>query len=448
MYNPIQLTHIPKRIQDLQEKLKEEQLFENIRLNIFNEDKLQEDELNDYDESVEIFEEAVFSEGKRVIEPIEQQFQVIKEALDEELKKNQTTKETKFDPSKFIKNIAWKELEDRITKAFGFRNINIYHWDEKYLKMKDDFESLELNCYTYTTWRYPIDGLVTDKGFYDTTRSINCDLTYSLGAIQKLSAAELTAIFLHEIGHNIDPALVDISYTKSNILSKYLTDREGSLTPVEKKVNNKHGLIVISIDAIIILGIGLIMLIAWIVSLIQKFLFNPEKAKETIKNLILKDKERYSRQVNIEAFADNFARMYGYGPALMSAFNHMNEYYTKQRNSRAKREKERQRLIAEMLVYAIKDVHKTDMHRAYNFIKEYEADLNDPNIPNTVKKQIEEDLNELKKVLDMYLNSSDKFQNQINKMILDELEKADKTLVKDRPSKNIIKGDIKKSDIA
>lgn len=386
-----------------------------------------------------IFIEAVFKDGKNMLKPIEEQFQVIKDLLDQAISKNQTNKDSKFDPEKFIKNLAWKELEDRMSKIFGFRNVEIHHWNEQYVSSSKDFETMELNCYTYPTWRYPIDGLVTDKGFYDSTKSINTQIAYSLGIIKELSAAELTAIFLHELGHNLDPALVDISYTETNILSKYLTDREGSISNQEKKIieKSKGGKLGFLAEIIVVLygGLAIMMIIGLIMDFINYLTFNKEKAIAKIKEALKGDKDTFTRQTNQEAFADNFARMYGYGPQLISAFGKLKGYYDKQLDSRYGKEKARQRIVAEIIVWSLKGVHKTDMHRAHNLIREYEADLRDPKIPAKVKEAIKQDLDELNKVIDEYLHSSDDFSNQLNKIILEELKKGDPTIIEEDPKK-------------
>lgn len=417
MYQPINLSRPPKELNIMEE---------------FSIDFIKEDT------NVDIFTEAVFANGRSIIQPIEEQFQVIKDILDEELSKDQNNKKTRFDPEKFVKNLAWKELEDRMTKIFGFRNIEILHWNERYLKSKDEFETMEFNCYTFPTWRYPIDGLVTDKGFYDSTRSINTTISYSLGIIKKLTAGELTAIFLHEFGHNIDPALVDINYVKTNILSKYLTDRKNKLNNAEKKMieEKKKGFILIDI-IVVLYGLGVIL--ALIINIIKLFTFNVERAKNIIKDKLKKDKEKFDRQSNFEAFADNFARMYGYGPQLVSALTKASLYHTggSRKKSRFFMETLRQMYITEMILSSIKNSHKTDMHRVHNLIKEYNKDLNDPKIPKKVKEDIKEDLDELNKVVDAYLNSSDDFSNQVNKLILEELEKIDPTILKPDKKDNV-----------
>ena len=138
-----------------------------------------------------------------------------------------------------------------------------------------------------------------------------------------------------------------------------------------------------------------------------------KKIKEKLEN----DKERFNRQNYSEAFADNFARMYGYGHVLMKALKKLSSDMDRELRSRYKKEKIRQRVIYEITISMIGDVHKTDIHRIRNLIQEYKKDINDPATPPVVKKQLEEDLAELEKVLDQYLNHKDEFQKRVNNLI-------------------------------
>jgi hypothetical protein len=422
MLTPIKLSHVPSKELEAQQA----RFLEQFSLDF---DPLV---LEEFDYELEVFNEAVFANGREKMKPIEDQFQLIKNKLDEILAKDKDD----FKPLTFVRDKVWKDLEDKMIEVFGFRNVDILHWNEGYNSKTNDFDTMQLNCYTYPSWRYPIDGLVTDNGFYDTTRSISTTISYSLGVIKQLDAKELTAIFLHELGHNIDPALVDISYVESNILSKYLTDREGSLTTQEKKIANQRGgkIRTLGIFIAYILSFGILALIKLLIDLIKSLLFDPEKAYNLIKESI-RQAGKYDRRINGEAFADNFARMYGYGAPLMSGFQKVTRYYDKRIQSRIKKEKARQKIIAEIILYSIEDKHGTDMHRAYSLIREYEQDLKNPDIPDKVKSAIKEDMEELKRVVDAYVNSGDKFSNRINKMILEELEKMDAANIK-RDTKN------------
>lgn len=82
-----------------------------------------------------------------------------------------------------------------------------------------------------------------------------------------------------------------------------------------------------------------------------------------------------------------------------------------------------QKAIINMTLDMIHDVHKTDIHRIYSLLKEYQADINDPNIPAETKKALKEDMMNLKAVLDEYQNNFTDAQNRVNQLLSEELKK-------------------------
>ena len=403
-----------------------------------------------------LYTEAVFNNGRESLSPLVKTIRDIKDTLEKEIEfQNKSVKKAReskksggekikpnlFNPDKFWRNPLWKKFEDQLQKTFGFRSVQVQPYREKYLTKDKQFESKEINCFTFVPNRYPILGIVTDNGFYDKSRSINMYIFITLGLITYLSAEEIMAVLLHEFGHNIDPALVDIQYTRTNILSKYLTDREKDLTRPEKKIASdmKHNFDTI-ITPILIVG-GLLGIVIWFIkSLFNKSndmidVENPEYQIEMriqkIKDLIKKDPE-FNRQGYSEAFADNFARMYGYGPEVLSGIQRISKDFDRKRRSRLKTEIDRQRAIMFITESSMKSKHRTQLHRVHSLINESKIDLQDPNIPPKVKKDIESDLKELEIILDSYLNDFSAFQNRINRIIHEELvrknEKKNKIL--------------------
>lgn len=389
-----------------------------------------------------IFTEAVFADGKSNIDPMVKTIEAIKNNLMEQIKLQDETAENKkdipsttikkFNPNEFWRSKEFKELEDQLQKVFGFRIVEIQPYIEKYNSTSKQFESRELNCYVYHSVRYPIDGLVTDKGFYDKTHSLHMDVHISLGLIKALEPAEIMGVLLHEFGHNIDPAIVDIKYVETNILSKYLTDRKGALNKREKQLlekQNKSGF-----GMVILLFYSLFLLIPLIgkfcTFLHDNIIGNKKveaKIMDDIKEALKKDKAEFNKVSFSEAFADNFARMYGYGPSLALALKKMDDSYNSMIKSHYKKDLDRRKAIARITVSAINDVHKTDIHRVHALIKEYEKDIDDPNTPDRVKKNLKEDLEELKKVLDSYLNDKDEFQQKINNMVYEDIVEKEKS---------------------
>lgn len=436
MYNIIQMESLESAVTK-HETL--EAINESVSMDMDNILGTEKDEFKESFDFAEYFAEAVFANGKQTVEPLLKCFEACKKVLMDEIQGvDETTKAHSkdkavdvkvFNPTKYWKNTVWRDLEDTVSDIFGFRYCEINPYQEKYLAREKIFESRELNCMVGHPNRYPIDGLVTDKGYYDKTHSSVMYIYVSLGLIKELTPEEMLAVFLHEFGHSIDPALTNITYAETNILSKYLTDRKGSLTPAEKKLmkekGRKHGLGEELAVLIIMLFSIILPFIPDIVGAIRRLILGKEKIKEErlnkIKEALKKDKEAFRRQNFSEAYADNFARMYGYGAVLARALSKLSKDTEKIINKWVKKEERREELITRMVIDSLKDVHKTDIHRIRNLMKEYKDDINDPNTPPMIKKALEEDLTELEKVLDMYLNNFSEFQNNVNKLINDEL---------------------------
>lgn len=398
---------------------------------------------------LKLYTEAVFSGGKEKLQPIVDRVTKIKEYLESCIQEQDKSvgevndwakkkanergpkpKVANFDPKAFWRSTLFKDLEDEIGKIFGFRNVEIHPYIEKYSSKTKDFQSKELNCMIYHVDRYPIEGLVTDKGFFDKSRSLTMEIHITLGLIHELTAEEIVAVLLHEFGHGIDPALVDIKYTQVNILSKYMTDRKGAINRQEKKFLDTHklsdmGVFFIIYALFIFLSIG----IAGLFDKIKELIIGKEKLEQKkldkVKEMVRADKSKFERQQYSEAYADNFARMYGFGAPLMSGLRKLSKSMERTMNSRIKKEKARQDAIIYITQQMINDVHKTDIHRIRALLKEYDMDINDPNTPAAVKKQLQDDKAELEKVLDEYLNNFGEFQNRVNKVINDELIKKE-----------------------
>lgn len=415
------------------------EIYERISLNVPWESNNKED----------IFTEAVFVDGKKKVQVLEEKIQKVKDKLEEEItKQDNSIKERRgksaggkkplelFDPKLFWKDNVFKELEDELIKIFGFRNVEIHPYIEKYNSNTKKFQTKMMNCFVWSNDRFPIEGLVTDNGFYDKSRSTNMQIQITLGLIKSLEADEILGVLLHEFGHGIDPALVDIKYSQVNVLSKYMTDRKNAINKSEEKAVNGKGLTDGGITFIILLFDLLIILLPFIPYLLRKLsdtivsLFvGKEKATERrldkIRKMVDKDKDKFNRREFAEAYADNFARMYGYASSLMRGLKKISLDNDKTVNSRCKKEIFRQQNIVEITYMLIKDEHKTDIHRIRNLIKEYKDDIDDPNTPSAVKKQLKDDLAELEKVLDEYLNNFSEFQNRVNHVINEELQKIE-----------------------
>ena len=414
----------------------------------------------EFTESVELtpevldkfYSEAVFVNGKEKLAHITEIVGEIKSLLESEIKKQEESEKTRggkkyfFDPQKFWKHKLFKDLEDEFQKVFGFRIVEIQPYRERYVSKDKEFETYELNAWVYDYNRYPVEGLVTDQGFYDQSHSLVFSMVMTLGMFVALEPDELVGVIMHEFGHKVDPALTNITYIETNIFSKYLTDRVNSLTDAEKafikKMEKRHsgdkkGVIPGLILLIFLIWISLGEIFGAIGDFIYKILpksmkekidkKRAEKIEKKIRALLKKyDSELFKRQTYSEAYADNFARMYGYGAPLMRGLHKLDKKLEKDINTYFKREADRRKCIMNFTECLLRDVHKTNVHRARNIIREYRKEIDDPNTPAEVKKQLEADVKELEIFLDKYLNDFSEMQNNINKVINENITKLEK----------------------
>ena len=389
-----------------------------------------DDLLNQYISEEMYYTEAVFDNGRKKVEPIVKAFENVKIEFDRiDDKANKEKKKWE----KFWKSQVFKDLEDSVCKVFGFRDAQIEPHDQVYFFQPN---VRIMNAYVWSNKRFPIDGLVTKNGFYDSTHSIRMQIILTLGIIQELSATEMTAVLIHEFGHAIDPALVDINYHDTNVLSKYMMDRKGALNKIEEKEAEKKGIIKIIADAFNRnkeKGQSLSAPaeshrgpIQAILDFITGGAYTTLRTKSLLAEIKLNlksDKDEFDRVTNSEAFADNFARMYGLGADLMSGLRKVSAGTDNYIADHHKLEIGRQKAIINMTLDMIHDVHKTDIHRIYSLLKEYQADINDPNIPAETKKALKEDMMNLKAVLDEYQNNFTDAQNRVNQLLSEELKK-------------------------
>lgn len=377
----------------------------------------------------DFFTEAVFTAGREKMAPIVECFRNIQNELNAQTKENFRGRYD-FNPNAFIKNALWKDLELKICDIFGFKNVFIQHLIERY-QGNGKFDSGILNAYTYPTWRYPIDGLVTENGFYDKTKSIELTVVLFLGVLKVMTPEELTALFLHELGHNVDPALVDIKFIATNKVSDYLAGDENSTNARLKDLESYEPSLMDIIKFILLLLLAVFPLGAIVILIYQfiKTLFtNGDSLIESIRKAIAENTKSFNMSTSTEAFADNFARMYGFSTDLISALNKIEEFYEIEDGLGEKKsffylEKARQREIAEIVKMCMEDVHNTNIARAIALVKEYEKELQDPNMPTSVKKNLQDDMLSLQKVIDGYVNHKDDFTRRLRTAMYEELLK-------------------------
>ncbi len=144
-------------------------------------------------------------------------------------------------------------------------------------------------------------------------------------------------------------------------------------------------------------------------------------AMDKIKQLLNEGKER-NKSNNKEMYADNFARMYGYGSEIASALRKISDNTSDIFEELNKRNKDREYEILEIYKSLLSGAHGHDVQRLRSLIKEYDKDINNEDIPIETRKWLREDRNKLYKVLDMYTKDKDTLKSRINRMINDSMK--------------------------
>ena len=432
----------------------------------------------------EIIQEAVFKKGKEKLKPIDNAWIPIKKRLSDLIGKDGKN----FKTQEFYKDKCWKDLEDEVHKVFGFRYLEIMPFMENPHEHDKTKMFVYVNAGTAAENRFMIDGLVTDDGFYDSSHSLVAMMVVGIPLLQLLEPEELTAIFLHEIGHNIDPALIDIKYKTINEYSKYICDTdkdkakkeaEAKKAPFSLGLTNEAGLnwtgffggliwvcfnimrttsIGFLVGQAITLGVLIKECVRYFFNLGNLQFHNPfnRNVNEVAKKLASATKENikkfgmFNKFSSTEAFADNLPRMYGYANHLFSAFHKiekknnddgMKKIYGKDVLKRSDIEKVRSQFFAVVVSNSIKDVHKTEIHRYYSTLKEYYKELNDKNIPPQIKKEIKYDLEQVMKVGEKYFKSPDVVKNKIYTNIFNAIKESDPEAI----GQMVAYGDIKET---
>ena len=154
-----------------------------------------------------------------------------------------------------------------------------------------------------------------------------------------------------------------------------------------------------------------------------------DKLANKIMNIVSKDKIQFNYQEYTEAFADNFARMYGYGNELSKLLKVTTDDTVNQIHNDPWFKKEysrREAVVSTVILSPLNGPHKTDIHRIKAMIREYDKDINDPNIPDKVKEYLKEDKKSCEDVLNEYLNNKDEFYKRIYNIINDAIDELDK----------------------
>ena len=274
-------------------------------------------------------------------------------------------------------------------------------------------------AYAYVTTT-PFGAIHTNKEFMKTgkikshERVIPIFINVDFNLINKcqINAQELTAILLHEIGHNIRhitaiysiantiafPAVVamgtaygilDRVFThivSLPIISQFIKFNHMFNNMVEDITGNRHNI-----------PIALFAVLSFPSMIIRRA-----------------DPVSYIMGYQAERYSDSLAAAYGYGPDLSKALLKMsmgtsNTTYNKVINSNKVTAFADTMLLAmyDLLVILLLDPHPATAHRVKNTLNKLERDLATNKYPPEVKSQLKADIATLKELYNDYLNATD-----------------------------------------
>ena len=311
----------------------------------------------------------------------------------------------------------FKDLENEFNRVFGFHStvldfvytrLGVGNYNKGKNGDESGYDYGAVNAWTYVGQRYYIDGLLSEeRGFYDSTHSLNFHMEIYPHAFIALTSRELLAVILHEVGHNLDPALVDIGYKDTNELVNYL----GNKTTDE----HVYRWIKLHLEDIPFVG-PLVALFRTAIGGTKNYEDRLKKSTENQLNL----NKGWNYTNNIEAFADNIPRMYGLGKDLISGLVKIGEELDENEGySFSYLENLRQNEILSCMA-AMADMneeHGTIIHRIKSLLMEYDKELADPKIPKQLRKRIQEDRDGVYDLLQQLLNSPDEVKRKAYNII-------------------------------
>lgn len=340
------------------------------------------------------------------------EFVELEKAFEGLIKRAKADDYRKCNPNKYPEN---KKIQKIFTKVFGFKESFLY-WEPFAVA---NAYTYSLNAFLVFTDKKKLIEKRPDKGFYDTSHDTLLTVYVSTGLLEKeLSARELIAVILHEIGHNFDYSnyhkfqmilwsifdwaipgeiasnknntndMKDAFYIKiseegdkiyknqrkRNLLARRMKDQERKYYKWSKRLDGFIGTLILPFQIVIFL------------------LFSPI---EPIFNI---------GGEKSEIFADSFATAYGYGSELMSALNKLQDfsdvYNPKSPVSRFLLDMGQ--LTSEIVILASGEVHGTDMKRCKECLKKLKHDLKTNDFPPEMKKELVEEINKMTLIYKSY----------------------------------------------
>lgn len=343
------------------------------------------------------------------------EFEAVSKLFDHMIMKARKNPDT-INPNKWKENA---EICHIFKKFFGLKNFYLY-WVPSSVR----------NAFTFTDSLFRAGenykGIMERKkgrGFYDTNHEC---IFYVMGYCSlfhpsaNFTGKELTAIFLHEIGHNFDygpSAHINVlmrMYLNLRFRNDDVTEQHNDMKFGYAKYYKKEGEYLYNnpedremdrkkdenrlrkylnspaffnfIRGTVYLGINTFYLLSGLAVLSQLSLVKGRQG---------------------EQFADSFATTYGYGNELIQALEKLSDYKNYITRNHTPDKLVRGYLNAQLeLMSLYGDVHGSDQARCADAIEKLKSDLKTGDYPEDMKKDLLHDIAELKKTYDAIVNCS------------------------------------------
>lgn len=329
------------------------------------------------------------------------------------------------DPDKMIQGTQYaKDLEKAIKDVFGFKRVNVT-WSYRpgggigpYTMVSSIIWHSGSSSFTYGT---------NKSGFYDKDHELTVyiQMDQALVTTFHMSAAEMTGILLHEIGHNFDYSCWSIYNAWYTLLVQLLSGDILSILnvpiqewgrPVYQAVLNIDTYIQSSIPPIgtVLRAVGKV---SFNISRFLQGLFSPLTVLFTLPIMALYAPLNYIQNFftrKKERFADSFAASYGYGKETISALEKFESVRTG--NPEAGPVMQFFYDIARFQQESISlflGGHGSNQQRMIKIIDKLQKDLNDKQLSPAMKAELLEILNQTKSDYDKMINLDEENKNKL-----------------------------------
>lgn len=304
-----------------------------------------------------------------------------------------------------------KEIERLFKKLFQLKNFDLIWCYSPIPNAMTPCKSLQILDRNY--------GVTKDGVDYNKKLSILVNINTGMITHLELTAAEIVAVILHEIGHNFYQSMFQIldrinPYSAvSNLLTFIMTDviQLGRLTIkgnmfIDKIIDmlNLRPVTVIVQEALIVLSLFTPKTLAMFLKVLEgKAILRGDKILQSLID------PSTIFNYNVEKHADSFAVDYGYGRDLASGLNKIDQRVD---NFVFNIPGYNWIMDFENLLYDITfqtfSGYPTVHNRQTSALKRLKEAKNDPNLPPHLRKELDEQIKDFEKYYDNYMSASNK----------------------------------------